>query len=94
MPADPALPFLAGLDVFTIEQIRVLARFFATSTEMNYCLDRIADASGDSLKNEVDRALMKVSNALDPSQLDGESIAPVSERSQAAIRAACERAGV
>jgi hypothetical protein len=89
-----ALPFLAGLNSLTTEQIRVLARFFSVSTEMNYCLDRIADASGQASRKEVNRAHLKVSNVLDTSQLDGATIPPLSERAQAAIRDACQRAGI
>jgi hypothetical protein len=91
---DAAVPFLAALDVFTIEHIRVLARFFAMSSELNYCLERIADAAKDSFEREVNRANLKVSNVLDPQQLDGETVAPVSDRALAAIQSACEKAGV
>lgn len=60
-----ALPFLAGLKAFTGEELATLARFFAIATELNYCLDRVADPDLASFTHvEVQRALLKVKHAL------------------------------
>jgi len=84
---------LAGSSRLSAAEITILAAFFELASEMNYCLDEIADSDAGSAKGraEVNRARLKAKRATKAD--DGQAQA-LTQRAQEAVAAAVARARI
>lgn len=85
-----ALPFLAGLQALTAQEIATICQFFDLADEFNYCLDCVASADPASKDPERKRALHKAKRA---TKTDAEAAEPLTARAISAVAAALARIG-